>query len=198
MRALRSRADRRRPRDRAPAQHRRKPAGRSRSRSSARPRPERRAPGDAARGGRAPAAAAGEIQLRLRRAGRLPLGDVEADIRFEASQRRDARRVSRRRRRAGRAMRAGEAGDVAARLGLAFLALPGDGEAAPRRMRALIERTGAAVVFAEARLRDKAERAVRNDAPCCVTSSARANSARRASSARRRPSAKSTRFGSRR
>ena len=47
-------------------------------------------------------------------------------------------------------MRAGEAGDVAARLGLAFLALAGAGEAAPRRMRALVERAGAAAVFAEA------------------------------------------------
>ncbi len=43
-----------------------------------------------------------------------------------------------------------EAGDVAARLGLAFLALAGAGETAPRRMRALVERTGASAVFAEA------------------------------------------------
>jgi precorrin-3B synthase len=82
--------------------------------------------------------------------GRLPLNDVEADIRFEAS------RVG-----ALAVFLAGdyalaaqcapaEAGDVAARLGLAFLALAGAGETAPRRMRALVERTGASAVFAEA------------------------------------------------
>jgi precorrin-3B synthase len=82
--------------------------------------------------------------------GRLPLGDVDADIRFEAS--RDG---------AFAVYLAGddtlaarcaptETGDVAARLGLAFLALAGAGEAAPRRMRALVEREGARAVFAEA------------------------------------------------
>jgi len=82
--------------------------------------------------------------------GRLPLGDVVADIRFEAS--RDG---------ALAVFLAGddalaaqcapaEAGEVAARLGGAFLALAGVGETAPRRMRALVERTGASAVFAEA------------------------------------------------
>jgi precorrin-3B synthase len=82
--------------------------------------------------------------------GRLPLGDVEADIRFEAS--RDGTLA---------VFLAGddalaaqcahaETGDVAARLGLAFLALADAGEAALRRMRALVERTGAPAVFAEA------------------------------------------------
>jgi precorrin-3B synthase len=82
--------------------------------------------------------------------GRLPLNDVEADIRFEAS--RDG---------ALAAFLAGddalaarcapaEAGDVAARLGRAFLALVGSGDAAPPRMRALVQRTGASAVFAEA------------------------------------------------
>lgn len=81
--------------------------------------------------------------------GRLPLGDVETDIRFEAS-----------RDRAFAVYLAGDdalatqcapdaAGDVAARLGHAFLALAGAGEAAPRRMGALVERTGAPAVFAE-------------------------------------------------
>ncbi|MGH6797750.1 MAG: precorrin-3B synthase, partial [Roseiarcus sp.] len=87
--------------------------------------------------------------------GRLPLGDVDADIRFEAS-------------RAGTcavflagedALAAecapGETGDVAGRLGRAFLALAGAGEAAPRRMRALVERRGAKAVFAEAGLKTK-------------------------------------------
>ena len=82
--------------------------------------------------------------------GRLPLGDVEADIRFEALHDGtlavflagpDAL--------AARCAPA-EVGEVAARLGRAFLALAGDGEGAPRRMRALVERTGASVVFAEA------------------------------------------------
>jgi precorrin-3B synthase len=82
--------------------------------------------------------------------GRLPLGDVEADIRFEAL--RDGTLA---------VFLAGddamvaqcapsETGAVAARLGLAFLSLAGGGEAAPRRMRALVERTGASAVFAEA------------------------------------------------
>jgi precorrin-3B synthase len=85
--------------------------------------------------------------------GRLPLGDVEADIRFEAS--RDGTLA---------VFLAGadalatqcaphEAGDAAVRLGLAFLALAGVDEAAPRRMRALVERTGASAVFSEAAFR---------------------------------------------
>jgi precorrin-3B synthase len=82
--------------------------------------------------------------------GRLPLNDVEADIRFEASHDRtlavflagdDALAAQ---------CTPAEAGDVAARLGFAFLALAGAGEAAPRRMRALVERTGASAVFGEA------------------------------------------------
>jgi precorrin-3B synthase len=85
--------------------------------------------------------------------GRLPLGDVDADIRFEASvggtfavflAGEDA---------VAAGCSPGETGDVAARLGLAFLALAGDGEAAPRRMRALVDRTGAAAVFTKAGLR---------------------------------------------
>jgi len=82
--------------------------------------------------------------------GRWPLGDVDADIRFEAS--RDGTFA---------VFLAGadalaaecaldETGDVAARLGLAFLHLAGAGEAAPRRMRALTERRGAEAVFVEA------------------------------------------------
>ena len=82
--------------------------------------------------------------------GRLPLGDIDADIRFEA-------------RRGGRfavylagedalstECTPGHTGAIAARLALAFMALAGSGEAAARRMRALIERTGAAAVFAKA------------------------------------------------
>jgi len=87
--------------------------------------------------------------------GRLPLGDVNADIRFEAS--RDGTFAVFL---AGEDALAGtcapsETGDVAAQLGLAFLALAGAGEAAPRRMRALIERRGTEPVFAEAALHAK-------------------------------------------
>jgi precorrin-3B synthase len=42
-----------------------------------------------------------------------------------------------------------------ARLANAFLALAGDGEGAPRRMRALVEREGAEAIFANAALRPK-------------------------------------------
>jgi precorrin-3B synthase len=85
--------------------------------------------------------------------GRLPLGDVDADIRFEASVSgtfvvflagEDA---------VAAGCSPGETGDVAARLGLAFLTLAGAGEAAPRRMRALVDRMGAAAVFTKAGLK---------------------------------------------
>ena len=82
--------------------------------------------------------------------GRLPLGDIDADIRFEGF-------------RGGtfsvflagdNALAAecaqDEIGDVAGRLGRAFLALAGAGEVAPRRMRTLVERDGAEAIFAEA------------------------------------------------
>jgi precorrin-3B synthase len=90
--------------------------------------------------------------------GRLPLGDVDADIRFEAS--RDGTLAVYL---AGDDLLAAqcapdETGDVAARLGDAFLVLAGAGEAAPRRMRALVERTGAYAVFAEAGCETKASR----------------------------------------
>ena len=82
--------------------------------------------------------------------GRLPLGDIDADIRFEASRGgtfavflagEDALAAE---------CAPNEIGDVAARLGRAFLALAGAGEAAPRRMRALVQAKGAHIVFAEA------------------------------------------------
>ncbi len=87
--------------------------------------------------------------------GRLPLAGIEADIRFEAK------------------LEAGEpafatylggddacsaisavdeTGETAARIARAFLALAGDGEGAPRRMRTLVGRRGAEAVFAEAGL----------------------------------------------
>jgi precorrin-3B synthase len=82
--------------------------------------------------------------------GRLPLGDVEADIRFEASHDRTLALFLAGDDALAAQCAPAEAGDVAARLGFAFLALAGAGETAPRRMRALVERTGAAAVFAGA------------------------------------------------
>jgi len=91
-----------------------------------------------AQGGRGLAPIAGQVQLRLRRACRLPLNDVEADIRFEASTIGRSRlflagddalaaQCARPRRAMSRAAR------------FAFLALAGAGETAPRRMRALVD-----------------------------------------------------------
>jgi precorrin-3B synthase len=82
--------------------------------------------------------------------GRLPLADVDADIRFEASRDGtlavfltgdDALAAE---------CAPAETGEVAARLGRAFIRLAGAGDGAPRRMRALVERRGAEAVFAEA------------------------------------------------
>jgi precorrin-3B synthase len=82
--------------------------------------------------------------------GSLPLGDVDADIRFEAARGDDFHVFLAGDDALAAQCAPNEMGDVAARLGLAFLALAGAGEAAPRRMRALVERTGASAVFAEA------------------------------------------------
>jgi precorrin-3B synthase len=82
--------------------------------------------------------------------GRLPLGDVDADIRFEAA---GAKRFA--------IFLAGEdalaaecasseVGHAGAKLSRAFLSLAGVGEGAPRRMRALVDERGAGPVFAEA------------------------------------------------
>jgi precorrin-3B synthase len=82
--------------------------------------------------------------------GRLPLREVEADIRFEAS-RDETLAVFLAGDDALAAQCApAETGEVAARLSRAFLALSGAGDAAPRRMRALVQRTGASAVFAKA------------------------------------------------
>ncbi len=85
--------------------------------------------------------------------GRLPLADVDADIRFEGTFEADERAfavylsgddpwavIS----------AADEIGSAAARLARAFLALAGSGADAPRRMRALVGRLGADAVFNEA------------------------------------------------
>ena len=122
--------------------------------------------------------------------GRLPLADVDADIRFEAS--RDGTLAVFL---AGEDALAAECapaetGEVAARLGRAFIRLAGAGEGAPRRMRALVGRRGASAVFAEAGLAAK-PRARSQRRASLSDSSARTNSAPRSSSARRRRSAKS-------
>ena len=87
--------------------------------------------------------------------GRLPLSDVDADIRFEASANGTFTVTL-----AGDDTQATQCapdavGDVAARLANSFLALAGDGESAPRRIRALVEREGAEAIFANAGLRPK-------------------------------------------
>ena len=87
--------------------------------------------------------------------GALPLGDVEADIRFAAFHSADGPRFA--------VTLAGadevsascgprEIPDVVAALAHAFLRLAGQGVDAPRRMRALAERHGAAALFAAAGL----------------------------------------------
>ena len=82
--------------------------------------------------------------------GRLPLGDIDADIRFEASRGGTFGVFLAGENALAAECAPDESGDVAARLGGAFLALAGAGEAAPRRMRALVERDGAEAIFAEA------------------------------------------------
>ncbi len=88
--------------------------------------------------------------------GRLPVAEIDADIRFEAERGErcfagylageDALAVT---------CAPAEIGDVAARLGRAFLRLAGKSADAPRRMRALVEQDGAEPVFAEAELEAK-------------------------------------------
>jgi precorrin-3B synthase len=89
---------------------------------------------------------------------RLPLDDIDADIRFVAGLDETFAVYL-----AGDDALAAqcthdEMGDVAARLGLAFLVLACAAEAAARRMRALVERTGASAVFAEAGCETKSSR----------------------------------------
>jgi precorrin-3B synthase len=87
--------------------------------------------------------------------GRLPLADIDADVRFEAE--RGADGVVFAIHLAGcdplAAMCApGEVGEAAARLAQAFLALAGANGNAARRMRALVDRHGAERIFAAAGL----------------------------------------------
>jgi precorrin-3B synthase len=115
---------------------------------------------------------AGEAALRLLPSkfgfildagGRLPVGDIDADIRFEAA--RDGSAPAFAVYLAGDDALAAicattEIGEAASRLARAFLSLAGAGEA--RRMRALVDHLGAKAVFAraglEAKLRPRARR----------------------------------------
>lgn len=85
--------------------------------------------------------------------GRLPLADVDADIRFEGTFEADeqAFAIYLSGDDAWAAISAAdEIGSAAARLARAFLALAGPGADAPRRMRALVGSVGAEAVFNEA------------------------------------------------
>ncbi len=84
--------------------------------------------------------------------GRVPLADVDADIRFEAASSETFAIFLAGEDALAAECAPGESGEIAARLGLAFVRLAGAGEGAPRRMRALVARIGAMAVFAEAHL----------------------------------------------
>ena len=73
-----------------------------------------------------------------RRRRRLPLGDVDADIRFEASRDGDASRSASRARTRWRDCAPARQATSRRGLARAFLALAGAGDGAPRRMRALV------------------------------------------------------------
>jgi precorrin-3B synthase len=91
--------------------------------------------------------------------GVLPLGDVEADIRFVAFQSVDGPRFTVRLAGAddiAGTCTPGEIADVAAALAHSFLWQAGEGADAPRRMRGLVERHGAAALFAVAGLAQSA------------------------------------------
>jgi precorrin-3B synthase len=81
--------------------------------------------------------------------GRLPLSDIDADIRFEATRKGFAVFLSGEDALAAQCEPA-ETGSAAARLVSAFLSLARAGEGAERRMSALVARVGAGQVFAEA------------------------------------------------
>ena len=82
--------------------------------------------------------------------GRLPLGDIDADIRFEATRDEGLAVFLAGEDALAAQCEPAETGDAAARLASAFLSLADAGEGAERRMRALVARVGAGPVFAEA------------------------------------------------
>ena len=82
--------------------------------------------------------------------GRLPLGDIDADIRFEATRDEGFAVFLAGEDALAAQCEPAETGDAAARLVSAFLSLAGAGEGAERRMSALVARVGAGPVFAQA------------------------------------------------
>lgn len=82
--------------------------------------------------------------------GRLPLGDIDADIRFEATRDEGFAVFLAGEDALATQCEPAETGDAAARLVSAFFSLAGAGEGAERRMSALVARVGAGPVFAEA------------------------------------------------
>ena len=94
--------------------------------------------------------------------GRLPLGDVDADIRFEASREQGLAIYLAGEDALAAECAPGETGEIAARLGGAFVRLAGAGEGSPRRMRALVARLGATAIFlgagVEAKSRARSQR----------------------------------------
>ena len=87
--------------------------------------------------------------------GRLPLADVDADIRFEASREQELAVYLAGEDALAAECAPGETGEIAVRLGRAFVRLAGAGEGSPRRMRALVARQGVTAIFVEAGLEAK-------------------------------------------
>jgi precorrin-3B synthase len=84
--------------------------------------------------------------------GRLPLADVDADIRFEAASSGALAVFLAGEDALGAECAPAGAGEAASRVGRAFVRYAGSGEGAPRRMRTLVQLMGAMAVFAEAGL----------------------------------------------
>jgi precorrin-3B synthase len=87
--------------------------------------------------------------------GRLPLADVDADIRFEASREQELAVYLAGEDALAAECAPGQTGEIAVRLGRAFVRLAGAGEGSPRRMRALVARLGVTAIFVEAGLEAK-------------------------------------------
>jgi precorrin-3B synthase len=82
--------------------------------------------------------------------GRLPLGEVDADIRFEAASASTLAVYLAGEDALAAQCAPSQTGEIAARLGRAFVRLAGADEGSTRRMRALVDQRGAKLVFAEA------------------------------------------------
>ena len=109
--------------------------------------------------GRVSARVAGQVRLCVRCVGgALPLGDVEADVRFEAAGEDAVRFFSPARMRSRRNALPARPGKSRRGSARAFVRLTGEGEGAPRRMRALLERRGAGACVFRGRPRAKPRR----------------------------------------